>query len=67
MGADVFEMEPPIPADHPLLSAPNTLLLPHVAFGTEESFRKRAGIVTENIQAWLDGTQTRVILPGAVG
>lgn len=62
LGADVFETEPPIAADHPLLGAPNTLLLPHVAFGTEESFRKRAGIVRENIEAWLAGSPTRVIV-----
>lgn len=59
---DVFETEPPIGEDHPFLGAPNTVLLPHVAFGTRESFQKRANIVVENIQAWLAGAQTRVVL-----
>jgi D-3-phosphoglycerate dehydrogenase len=59
---DVFEMEPPIPRDHPFLGAPNTLLLPHVAFGTRESFQKRADIVLENIEGWLSGDRKRVIL-----
>ncbi|MCK8825375.1 2-hydroxyacid dehydrogenase [Fuchsiella alkaliacetigena] len=52
-GIDVFEMEPPIPEDHPLLNAPNTVVTPHVAYATEESFQKRARIVFNNIEAWL--------------
>ncbi|MFW5718988.1 MAG: 2-hydroxyacid dehydrogenase [Halanaerobium sp.] len=52
-GIDVFEMEPPIPADHPLLNAKNTILTPHTAFATEEAFIKRAEIVFNNIEAWL--------------
>ena len=32
---DVFDMEPPIPADYPLLNAKNTLLTPHVAFASK--------------------------------
>lgn len=52
-GIDVFEMEPPIPEDHPLLNAKNTILTPHTAFATEEAFIKRAEIVFDNIDAWL--------------
>lgn len=59
---DVYETEPPIAADHPFLAAPNTLLLPHVAFGTRESFHKRAVIVRENIEGWLSGSPLRVIV-----
>lgn len=35
-GIDVFEEEP-IAADHPILSAPHTVLSPHVAYWSEES------------------------------
>jgi len=52
-GIDVFEMEPPIPSDHPLLNAKNTILTPHTAFATAEAFIKRAEIVFANIDAWL--------------
>ena len=55
-GIDVFEMEPPVPASHPLLHAPNTLLTPHVAFATQEALERRAGIVFDNMKAWLGGT-----------
>lgn len=54
-GIDVFEMEPPIPAGHPLVTAKNVLLAPHVAFATKEAMERRAKIVFENMLAWLDG------------
>lgn len=61
-GIDVYEMEPPIPADHPLLNAKNVILTPHVAFYSEESLEFRVGIVCDNIQAWLDGNPINVKL-----
>ena len=51
---DVFEQEPPLPLDHPLQSAPNCLLTPHVAFATEESFAARADIVFGHIDEFLN-------------
>ena len=53
-GIDVFEMEPPIPEDHPLLNAPNTVLAPHVGFATKEAFKNRIQIVFNNIFSWLN-------------
>lgn len=50
---DVYEHEPPIEADHPLLKAPNTLLLPHIAYATREAIDARTTIVLNNIRAWL--------------
>lgn len=52
-GIDVFEMEPPIPSNHPLLNAKNTYLTPHVAFATDESMERRASITFENISSWM--------------
>ena len=60
-GIDVFEMEPPIPKDHPLLNAKNTILTPHTAFATEEAFIKRAEIVFSNIESWLAGKPQNVV------
>ena len=54
-GVDVFETEPPIPQNHPLVGAPNTILTPHVAFATREALERRAGIVFDNLKSWLDG------------
>lgn len=51
---DVFDMEPPLPTDYPLLHAKNTLLTPHQAFISEESMIRRANIVFGNVYAFLD-------------
>lgn len=54
---DVFETEPPLAADHPLLHTPNTVVTPHIAFASVESMEQRAEIVFGNLYAWLDGKQ----------
>lgn len=53
---DVFENEPPVAADHPLFSAPNTIVTPHIAFATREAMVKRAVTVFENVELYLKGT-----------
>lgn len=60
-GVDVFEMEPPVPADYPLLQAKNLIATPHVAFATKEALVKRAVIVFDNIQAYMDGKPVNVM------
>ena len=58
---DVFETEPPIPQDHPLLSAPNVVATPHVAFATKEALYQRAVIVFDNVAGYLDGKPQNVM------
>lgn len=60
-GIDVFEMEPPIPEDHPLLHSRNTVVTPHVAFASHEALFTRAEIVFENMIKWEDGKPQNVI------
>lgn len=60
-GIDVFEGEPPIAGDHPLLHAPNVILAPHVGFATQEAMEKRAGIAFKNVQAYLAGKPQNVM------
>ncbi|MDO4960622.1 MAG: 2-hydroxyacid dehydrogenase [Eubacteriales bacterium] len=55
VGSDVFEMEPPVPTDHPLVNAERTVLTPHVAFATIESLDRRAEIVFDNVLEWMGG------------
>ncbi len=59
---DVFDTEPPLPADEPLLHAPNTFLTPHSAFATKESMEMRADTVFDNIRAWLRSEQQNTVL-----
>lgn len=51
---DVYDVEP-ISRDNPLLRAPGTLLLPHVAFATSEALQRKAEITFDCIRAFLDG------------
>lgn len=50
---DVYEQEPPLPADYELFNAPNLLMLPHLGYATREAFAERIKIVTGNIENWL--------------
>ena len=51
---DVYATEPP-PADHPLLSAPHTMLTPHTAAHTEEALRRMAVSIADDVLAVLRG------------
>jgi len=60
-GIDVFDMEPPIPSDYPLLGAKNTVLTPHVAYASEESILRRAHMTFENVYAWQNGAPENIV------
>lgn len=60
-GIDVFEGEPPIAKEHPLCSAKNTVLTPHVAFASREALETRADIVFANIEKWLAGAPQNIV------
>lgn len=60
-GIDVFETEPPLDIDHPLLKTPNTIVTPHIAFATKESMEKRAEIVFENLNQFLAGNHVNKV------
>ena len=61
-GIDVFETEPPLALEHPLLHSRNTIVTPHVAFASAESMLARADIVFDNITSFLNGSQKNIIL-----
>ncbi len=50
---DVYDTEHPLCEENPLLSAPNTMLQPHIGFATEEAFELRLGIVVRNVEKYL--------------
>ncbi|MBQ9254821.1 MAG: hydroxyacid dehydrogenase [Bacteroidales bacterium] len=52
-GIDVYEKEPPLEENHPLLNAKNCVCVPHIAYATKESFDARIDIVAHNIESWL--------------
>ena len=51
---DVTDPEP-LPPDHPLLDAPNLLVVPHVGSATVRTRAKMAGMAVDNLLAALDG------------
>ncbi len=53
-GIDVYEKEPPLPTDHPLLSAPNCVCVPHIGYASREAFDIRADIVFDHVKQYLN-------------
>lgn len=60
--ADVVSAEP-IAQDNPLLSAPNCILTPHMAWAPVEARQRIIDITVKNIQAFLDGVPINVVNP----
>jgi phosphoglycerate dehydrogenase-like enzyme len=59
-GLDVYDVEP-LPADHPLRSMPNTLLLPHIGYVSTDNYRAFYTDAVEDVQAWSAGAPVRVL------
>lgn len=59
---DVFDREPPLKKDLPLLHSPHITVTPHVGFDTVESMEKRFDIVFDNLYGWLEGKPENQIL-----
>jgi phosphoglycerate dehydrogenase-like enzyme len=59
-GFDVYDKEP-LSIDHPLRSAPNVILTPHIGYVTDENYRSSYPQIVENIIGFLDGKPQRVL------
>lgn len=57
---DVVSQEP-MNADNPLLTAPNCIITPHIAWAPVESRQRLLDCVVENIRAFLNGTPQNVV------
>lgn len=53
-GLDVTDPEP-LPADHPLLTLPNCLVVPHIGSASVATRTRMAALAAENIRAVLEG------------
>jgi phosphoglycerate dehydrogenase-like enzyme len=54
-GIDVFDSEPPLPAQHPIFQVRNTVLLPHIGFETVEAISAKADIALRHLEDFLRG------------
>jgi len=61
-GLDVYDQEP-LPPGHPVLSAPNTVLTPHLGYVTEENYRAYFAGAVEALEGYLKGSPVRVLRP----
>lgn len=59
-GLDVFDVEP-LPAEHPLRSAPRTVLSPHLGYVSTDTYRTFFADAVEDVAAWVGGNPVRVI------
>jgi phosphoglycerate dehydrogenase-like enzyme len=57
---DVYDEEP-LPADHPLRSAPRTVLSPHIGYVARSGYERWWREIVEDVEAYLDGGPIRVI------
>jgi phosphoglycerate dehydrogenase-like enzyme len=59
---DVFDREP-LPMNHPLRAAANTILTPHLGYGVRETWTRFYGQSVENALAYIQGRPIRVVNP----
>lgn len=57
-GVDVFDTEP-LPADHPMRTAPRLLATPHLGYVSRANYATYYREAVEDIRAYLDGTPVR--------
>jgi phosphoglycerate dehydrogenase-like enzyme len=59
-GLDVYDTEP-LPIDHPLRTAPNTVLTPHIGYVSTGGYERFYADAVEDIRAWSAGAPVRVL------
>jgi phosphoglycerate dehydrogenase-like enzyme len=59
-GLDVYDVEP-LPVDHILRSLPNTLLLPHIGYVTDDTYAVFYADAVADILAWAEDSPVRVL------
>lgn len=59
-GLDVYDVEP-LPAGHPLRTAPRTVLAPHLGYVSTDTYRTFFADAVEDVAAWVAGSPVRVL------
>lgn len=58
---DVYEAEPVLNGDHPLLHMPNVICTPHIGFVTRDEFELQFADIFDQVVAFADGNPINVI------
>ena len=64
---DVFEEEPVLGAEHPLLHLPNALCTPHLGYVEAGAYDRIFGVAVDQLLAFAAGAPINVLNPEAVG
>jgi len=64
---DVYDVEPVLAADHPLLKMNNVTCTPHLGYVTRESYEEYYAVVVDDILAFAAGRPSHVLNPEALG
>jgi len=64
---DVYEQEPVLNANHPLLKMDNVICTPHLGYVTRESYEEYYAVVVDDIVAFAAGKPSNVLNPEAIG
>ncbi len=60
---DVFEEEPVLNGDHPLLKMPNVICTPHLGYAVSSTFERMYGAAIDSILGYAAGTPVNVLNP----
>jgi len=63
---DVYEEEPVLGANHPLLGLPNALCTPHLGYVERDNFERYFGTAFDNINRYAAGDPVNVVNPEAL-
>jgi len=63
---DVYEDEPVIGADHPLLKMDNVVCTPHLGYVSEEGYDNFYGLIVDELVAFAAGKPINVANPEAL-
>ena len=60
---DVYDEEPVVGGEHPLLKMPNVVCTPHIGFVTEDEFELQFGDIFDQVAAYASGEPIHMINP----
>jgi len=64
---DVYEKEPVVGAEHPLLKMPNALCTPHLGYAERRSYEALYTLAVDQLLAYAEGKPINVANPEAIG
>ena len=63
---DVFEQEPVLDRNHPLLTMPNVICTPHIGYVSRDEYEIQFGDIFGQIVAYAGGSPANVVNPEAL-